>query len=115
MWLYAADGYRLIDTHLTAKKVRKIRRQFLLGPIIYAIASAIALILPWLAVLFFILLNLFYLWPRWGHKTPSYRVDAPIVRGSRSEDDWQQRDRLMADTISFASMEKNNDNMQTWK
>ena len=33
MWRYATHEYRLIDTHLTAKKVRKIRRLFLVGPI----------------------------------------------------------------------------------
>ena len=87
MWRYAAHEYRLIDTHLTAKKVRKIRRLFLVGPIVYAIATAIALVVPWLAVLIFILLNLFYLWPRWGHKTALSRIDDPTVSPERSPND----------------------------
>lgn len=87
MWRYAAHEYRLIDTRLTAKKVRKIGRLFLVGPIVYAIATAIALVLPWLAVLVFILLNLFYLWPRWGHKTALSRIDDPTVSRDRSEND----------------------------
>jgi uncharacterized membrane protein len=86
MWRYAAHGYRLIDTHLTAKKVRKIRRQFLVGPIVYAIATVVALVVPWLAVLLFILLNLFYLWPRWGHKSAPSPIDDSTMSSDRSED-----------------------------
>ncbi|MEG4201279.1 TMEM175 family protein [Microcoleus sp. Pol12A5] len=87
MWRYAAHEYRLIDTRLTAKKVRKIRRLFLVGPIVYAIATAVALFAPWLAVLIFILLNLFYLWPRWGHKTALSRINDPTASRDRSEND----------------------------
>lgn len=95
MWRYAAHGYRLINPHLSTQKVRKLRRQFLLGPVAYAIATVVALVVPWLAVLFFILLNLFYLWPRWGYKsTPSPIGDSTVNRDtpaeslrSRSEDD----------------------------
>ena len=43
--------------------------------------------LPWLAVLLFILLNLFYLWPRWGHKTDPSRIDDLTVSSDRSEND----------------------------
>jgi hypothetical protein len=81
-----ARGGRLLSTHLTATKIRQSDRQFLVGPIVYAIATAIALVSPWLAVLLFILLNLFYLWPRWGHKTAPSRIDDPTVSSDRSED-----------------------------
>ena len=87
MWRYAAHGGRLLSIHLTATKIRKINRQFLVGPTVYAIATVVALVLPWLAVLLFILLNVFYLWPRWGHKTVPSRIDDPTVRSDRSEDD----------------------------
>ncbi len=86
MWRYAAREYRPIDTRLTAKKVRKIRRLFLVGPIVYASATVVVLVLPWLAVLLFILLNLFYLWPRWGHKTTSVHIDDSTANTDRSED-----------------------------
>jgi uncharacterized membrane protein len=79
MWRYAACGYRLIDTHLTAKKVRQIERQFLVGPIVYAIATVVALVVPWLAVLLFILLNLFYLWPRWSHGNAPSPIAGPSI------------------------------------
>ena len=87
MWRYAARGNRLISTHLTATKIRKINRHFLIGPSVYAIATAIALVFPWLALLIFVLLNLFYLWPRWGHKTALSRIDDPTVSSDRSEND----------------------------
>lgn len=46
MWRYAAYGYRLLDPHLTAKKVRQIGRQFIIGPIVYAIATVVELVMP---------------------------------------------------------------------
>jgi uncharacterized membrane protein len=85
MWRHAAHGYRLIDTRLTAKKVRKIRCQFLVGPIVYAIATVVALAVPWLAVLLFILLNLFYLWPRWGHRSAPSHIGDPSISRDHSE------------------------------
>lgn len=87
MWRYAARGNRLIGNHLTPTKIRKINRHFLFGPVIYAIATLIALVLPWLAVLIFVLLNLFYLWPRWGHKTALSRIDDPTVSPDLREND----------------------------
>lgn len=87
MWRYAAHEGRLLSPHLTPTKIRKINRQFLVGPTVYAIATLIALVSPWLTVLFFILLNLFYLWPRWGHKTALSPVDDPTVSSDRSEHD----------------------------
>ncbi|WP_427161244.1 TMEM175 family protein [Aliinostoc sp. HNIBRCY26] len=87
MWRYAAHGYRLISTHLTATKIQKINRQFFVGPTVYAIATVIALVLPWLAVLLYILLNVFYLWPRWGHKTAPSPIDDPTVSRDRNKND----------------------------
>ena len=87
MWRYAARGGRLLNTHLTAEEVQQIGRQFLIGPIVYAITTVVALVFPWLAVLLYILLNVFYLWPRWGHKTVPSRLDDPTVSRERSEND----------------------------
>ena len=87
MWRYAARGYRLLDTHLTAKKARQIGRQFLVGPIVYAAATVVALVVPWLALLLFILLNVFYLWPRWGHESAPSLIGDSTVSNDRSEGD----------------------------
>jgi uncharacterized membrane protein len=75
MWWYAAHEHRLLDTRLTAKKARQIGRRFLLGPSVYAIATPLALVMPWLALLLYILLNVFYLWPRRSHESVPVRID----------------------------------------
>jgi uncharacterized membrane protein len=87
MWRYAAHGHRLLDPHLTAKKARQIGRQFLIGPIVYAIATVVALVAPWLAVLLFIFLNLFYLWPRWGHRSTLSHIGDSAMNSDHSEDE----------------------------
>jgi hypothetical protein len=68
MWFYAARGHRLLGDHLTAQEARQIGRRFLTGPSIYAVATVVALVVPWLALLVYFCLNLFYLWPRHSHK-----------------------------------------------
>lgn len=87
MWRYAAIGHRLLDPHLTAKKARQIGRRFLIGPSVYAIATVVALVAPWLALLIFVLLNVFYLWPRLGRESAPSHIDNPRVSGDRSEGD----------------------------
>ena len=77
MWQYADRDNRLIGIHLTATKIQKINRQFLVGPTVYAIATVIALVLPWLAMLLYILLNVFYLWPCWGDESAPSPSDDP--------------------------------------
>jgi uncharacterized membrane protein len=77
MWWYSARADRLIGTHLTARKVRQIGRKFLVGPIVYAIAAVVALVVPWLALLFYVLLNVFYLWPRSEHENAPFRINDP--------------------------------------
>lgn len=85
MWSYAARGYRLLGTHLTAKEVRQIGQQFLVGPIVYAVATVVALVVPWLALLLYILLNVFYLLPRWDHGSAPSHIDDPTMSRDRSE------------------------------
>lgn len=85
MWRYAARGHRLLGTHLTVKEARQIGRRFLIGPIVYAIATAIALVVPWLALLLYLLLNVFYLWPRRGHESAPVRTGDPTVIADRSD------------------------------
>jgi len=65
-WGYAAHGHRLLDADLTPDGARRIGRRLLVGPIGYAVATLAALALPWLAVMLFLFLNVFYLRPRRG-------------------------------------------------
>jgi uncharacterized membrane protein len=67
MWWYAV-GHDLVRSDLGEAKLRLLTRRFLVGPVAYAIASLVALILPWIALVVFVGLNLFYLWPRWKKK-----------------------------------------------
>ncbi|MDQ2943183.1 MAG: TMEM175 family protein [Candidatus Dormibacteraeota bacterium] len=82
MWWYAARGLRLLGNHLTAAEARQIGRRFLVGPLVYAVATVVALVLPWLALLLYLLLNVFYLWPRRGHESApaSSEVDGELPR-----------------------------------
>lgn len=85
MWQYAARGRRLLGSHLTVKEARQIGRRFLVGPLVYAIATLVALAIPWLALLIYLLLNVFYLWPRRSHEiAPSY-IAEPTESGDGSE------------------------------
>jgi hypothetical protein len=62
-------------------------QEFLVGPAVYAIATVVALVMPWLAVLIFVFLNLFYLWSRWGYKTTPSRIDDLTMISDRREND----------------------------
>lgn len=64
MWWYAAHGHRLLGDHLTTAEARRIGRRFLVGPSVYALGTLVALAVPWLALLLYLLLNVFFLWPR---------------------------------------------------
>lgn len=63
VWQYAARGHRLLSAHLSVDEARQIGRHYVVGPVVYAIAAAIGLFLPWLALLLYVLLNIFFLWP----------------------------------------------------
>ncbi len=64
VWRYAAHRRRLLSRDVTEQQARQIGRRYLLGPLVYAAAAGVGLVLPWLAVLLFAGINGFYLWPR---------------------------------------------------
>jgi uncharacterized membrane protein len=68
MWFYAARGHRLLGDHLPPQEAAKIGRRFLVRPLIYAVATVVALVTPRLALVFYLCLNIFYLWPRRSHE-----------------------------------------------
>lgn len=59
----------LIVADLTADDIRSVRRHYLVGPTVYAVASVAALFVPVAALVAYAFLNLFYLWPRRGHSS----------------------------------------------
>ncbi len=64
MWWYAAHRHRLLIEHVSADEARRIGRRYLVGPSGYAAGTLVALVVPWLALVLYLLLNVFYLWPR---------------------------------------------------
>jgi uncharacterized membrane protein len=68
-WRYAAHGHRLLDADLTPEEARRIGRRLLVGPLGYGVVTLVALAVPWLALTSYLLLNVFYLWPRKGAHT----------------------------------------------
>ena len=63
-WSYAAKRHQLLDDRISPEKARSLQRRYLVGPVFYAVAAAIGLVVPWVAVLMFIGLNVYFLWPR---------------------------------------------------
>jgi TMEM175 potassium channel family protein len=63
MWGYAAQGHRLLGNGISPDEAKRNGRRFLVGPICYGVASLIALLAPWVALLIYVALNVFFLWP----------------------------------------------------
>jgi len=64
MWYYAAHEHRLLTKDISREEAKRFGRRLLVGPGGYAIASLVALFLPWLALAFYVALNVFFLWPK---------------------------------------------------
>ena len=60
LWRYAAKGRRLIRDDADERVVSGITRSYLPGPIIYLIATVMALVSPWLSAALYALIALFY-------------------------------------------------------
>jgi len=69
MWYYAAHEHRLLSENISRDEAKRFGRRLLVGPVSYAIASLVALVVPWLALTFYVALNVFFLWPSRGVST----------------------------------------------
>lgn len=65
MWYYATHK-RLLSDGISREEAKRSGRRFLIGPLCYAIATAVALIEPWVALTIYAALNVFFLWSRHG-------------------------------------------------
>lgn len=63
MWWYAV-GHDLLRPDVDRPQIRSINRHFMVGPLSYAVATLVGLVLPWLALATFVAINVFFLWPR---------------------------------------------------
>jgi uncharacterized membrane protein len=59
-WLYASHDKRLLDEAINPAKVRKLTRNYLLGPILYFIAFVFSFVAPMVSVILIVLINVFY-------------------------------------------------------
>jgi TMEM175 potassium channel family protein len=64
VWQYATRCRWLLSGNLTEGEARQIGRRYVVGPLVYAVTAVIGLVLPWLALLVYAAVNVFYLWPR---------------------------------------------------
>jgi uncharacterized membrane protein len=62
-WHYASHA-RLLDPVLSSAQAKRIGRRYLVGPGGYAVGTVVALVLPWVALVLYLALNVFFLWPR---------------------------------------------------
>jgi uncharacterized membrane protein len=67
MWHYASHEHRFLSNDISPDEAKRNGRMFLVGPVGYGIATLIAMIAPWLALTFYVALNVFFLWPRRMH------------------------------------------------
>jgi uncharacterized membrane protein len=63
LWLYAATGMRLIDTHVSEARVQSRTRRYLPGPLFYAGALPLAIVSPWITLGIYGGLAVFWLLP----------------------------------------------------
>ncbi|GHO69305.1 DUF1211 domain-containing membrane protein [Ktedonobacter sp. SOSP1-52] len=63
LWLYATYKGRLLSPNVNMEAVRRIDRQYLLGPLFYTIAFALAFVNPWISLAVNTLLAIFFLLP----------------------------------------------------
>jgi uncharacterized membrane protein len=77
MWWYAAHRHRLLKRDVTPARAKRIGRRYLVGPTGYAIGSAVAFVSPWAALLCYLGLNVFFLWPRRKHAADASQPQAP--------------------------------------
>jgi len=64
MWYYAAYEHRLLSENISREDAKWYGLGLLFGPGGYAIATLVALVLPWLALTIFVAINLYFIWPR---------------------------------------------------
>lgn len=64
MWAYASHGHRLLGGNISREEAKRHGRRLLVGPAGYVVATLTALVAPWLSLMFYVVLNFFFLWPR---------------------------------------------------
>jgi uncharacterized membrane protein len=79
LWWYAAYWGRLTAPGFPADKRRSLTLRWVWGPVLYALGVALAFLDPWLSVVLFVLIGIFFLLP-----TPRILREAGLERVRRS-------------------------------
>ena len=69
VWWYASKDLRLLDQRLDAQALRKATRNYLVGPIVYGIATLVALVNPWVSLAIYAALAVYWLLPGTGPRS----------------------------------------------
>jgi uncharacterized membrane protein len=64
MWRYAARDRRLLGDDLTPEKTRQLNRRYLVGLVVYPVATVLGVVVPGLALVLYVALTIFYMLPR---------------------------------------------------
>jgi uncharacterized membrane protein len=64
MWKYAVRTRGLLSDSITTEEAKRIGIRYLIGPSGYAAATFLAFVSPWISIVLFVVLNVFFLWPR---------------------------------------------------
>ena len=86
VWQYAARSH-LLGVHLTTGEARQIGRRYLVGLLLYAVGTVVGLVLPWLALLLYVFLTAFFLWPGGADRVALAGTGEPAASTDRREDD----------------------------
>ena len=63
LWLYASRGRRLIDRHVSDRRLQQRTSRFLLGPGVYGLSLLLAFVSPWISLWLYVGLALLYFLP----------------------------------------------------
>ncbi|HEX5368306.1 MAG TPA: TMEM175 family protein [Dehalococcoidia bacterium] len=63
LWLYASIGRRLIDEHVSDRRIQQRTWRFLLGPAVYGLSLILAFVSPWISLWLYVGLALLYFLP----------------------------------------------------
>lgn len=69
LWIYASRHPQLLSKTVSSQYIATIKQWLLLGPSSYAVCTLLSLFLPWLAILGYIVLIIFYWLPPRGEST----------------------------------------------
>jgi uncharacterized membrane protein len=82
-WHHAVRSGLLIPG-LTEGDIRAVRRRYLVGPVVYAVAALVGWFVPVVALVTYAFLNLFYLWPRRRHGSRAAAMGTPKEKEASS-------------------------------